>query len=477
VPLLQSANMAFMGCNIVEGQGTGLVIATGAQNQLAKIASAVASVGTATTGLQKDINRFVLIIATIAGITTVVVVLEWAFYLRVQHTAFLSVSSMISDAIGVLVAFVPEGLPLALSMGLTLIARRLCLQHHVLAKQLSIIETMGSMSMLCSDKTGTLTQNKMTVRNVVAATGLLPVDAFTFSPTAGALVEAVLRGAVLCNQAKMTVAGGAAEQTAPTTATTSVKVGDVEAGIGVATHAADGTKTEAVGSNGIDKALLNYAYGRNAIDAVFATWRVQSLMTFNSTVKIAAVVASNYHLPQTERAGSGRGHGQGRCALVIVKGAPEHVLSRCTGYLDAHGAVQPMTDAFLQTVKDGIAAVSAEGQRVIGMAQRTLPSTEYPESYAFTSDPTPNYPLDGLTFVACVAVSDPPRDGVREAIATLRGAGIKVRRALLHDKRMEAALSFPMEALSRPMPRAMSSLPPSSTPCAACVHQYHRWRW
>ena len=132
-----------------------------------------------------------------------------------------------------------------------------------------------------------------------------------------------------------------------------------------------------------------------------------------------------------------------------------------------------MTDAFLQTVKDGIASVSAEGQRVIGMAQRTLPSTEYPESYAFTSDPSPNYPLDGLTFVACVAVSDPPRDGVREAITTLRGAGIKVRRALLHDKRMGISLSR-TEALSRPMPRALFSPPPSSTPCAACVPQYHR---
>jgi len=465
VPLLQSVNMAFMGCNIVEGQGTGLVIATGAQNQLAKIASAVASVGTPMTGLQKDINRFVMIIATVAGVTTVAVVLDWAFYLRVQHPTFMSVSSMISNAISVLVAFVPEGLPLALSMGLTLIARRLCLQHHVLAKQLSIIETMGSMSMLCSDKTGTLTQNKMTVRNVVTATGLLPIDAFTFSP-ATALVDAVLRCAVLCNQARMTAAGGAAERT-PTSSVQTRKAGDVEAGVIARTPSGDGTKMEAVGSNGIDKALLNYAWDRGIVNTVQVTWRTKSMMTFNSTVKFAAVVANNYHLQAVE------GSSEALCAVVIVKGAPEHVLARCTSYMDADGRPQLMTDAFLQTVKDGIASVSAEGQRVIGMAQRTLPKTEYAATFAYSSNPSPNYPLEGLTFVACVAVSDPPRDGVREAIATLRGAGIKVRRALPRSCLLPS-LSSPLLALLVACTLTEVAGPVRCVPLCTCTY---RSRW
>ena len=70
---------------VSEGQGTGLVIATGAQNQLAKIASQVGSVGTPTTSLQRDLNRFVMIIASLAGMTTVIVIMVWALYLRVQH--------------------------------------------------------------------------------------------------------------------------------------------------------------------------------------------------------------------------------------------------------------------------------------------------------------------------------------------------------------------------------------------------------
>ena len=85
VSLLQASNMAFMGCTVSEGQGVGLVIATGAQNQLAKIAVLVGSVGSPTTSLQRDLNRFVLIIATFAGTTTFVVILYWALFLRVQH--------------------------------------------------------------------------------------------------------------------------------------------------------------------------------------------------------------------------------------------------------------------------------------------------------------------------------------------------------------------------------------------------------
>ena len=95
-----------------------------------------------------------MIIAIFALITGIAVVLTWAFWLRVQHPSFLDVSSMLASAIAVIVAFVPEGLPLALAVGLNIIARRLCGAYFVLVKRLGTIETVGSMSLLASDKTG-----------------------------------------------------------------------------------------------------------------------------------------------------------------------------------------------------------------------------------------------------------------------------------------------------------------------------------
>ena len=98
-------------------------------------------------------------------------VLFWVLWLRVRHPTFMSVSAMLVNAIAVIVAFVPEGLPLALSMGLNIIARRLCRAYFVLVKRLGTIETVGSMSLLASDKTGTLTQNKMSITGALCASG------------------------------------------------------------------------------------------------------------------------------------------------------------------------------------------------------------------------------------------------------------------------------------------------------------------
>lgn len=151
--LLQSTNVAFMGCTVVEGEGVGVVFATGKENQLSRIAASVGG-PTAETGLQKDLNRFVKILASMASLVVITVILEWAFYLQKEHEGFMSLGSMVANAISVFVAFIPEGLPMALQSGLAMISNRLCVNHNVLAKQLSIIETLGSVTVLASDKTG-----------------------------------------------------------------------------------------------------------------------------------------------------------------------------------------------------------------------------------------------------------------------------------------------------------------------------------
>eukprot|EP01042_Synura_sphagnicola_P000588 gene588-637_t len=337
VSMLEAPNMAFMGCNVVEGEGVGIVLATGPKNQLSKIAAQVTGVKTVPTSLQSDINRFVIIIGTIAFTTTVVVVLEWAFYLRVQHSSFMNPSQMIANAISVLVAYVPEGLPLALSMGLTIIATRLCVTHHVLLKKLSTVETLGSMSMLASDKTGTLTQNLMTVTGMISHEKVFSDKDIANAPTP--IRHAVLRLSTLCNQAQLEQLPGASARVA-------------------------------VGSNGIDKALLQFAESENAVEICKLSYRVKVMMPFNSATKLTATVVNGPYTTVLEKPNANTvttdSH---RADFVLVKGAPEYILGRCSSVMGDSGVSTPLTPSVLAEIKRNLEQVSCTGRRVIALAQ------------------------------------------------------------------------------------------------------------
>lgn len=390
--MLQAVNMVFMGCNIVEGQGMGVVVATGDNNQLAKIANQVTEVKKAKTSLQIEIDRFVIIIGVFSLIAVIVVVVEWALYLNVQHNGFLTVSGMISNAISVLVAFVPEGLPLALQTGLTIIASRLCYTHFVLMKQLSIIETVGSMTFLASDKTGTLTQNKMTVRNIVFVSGTRTVSELVgIHPD---LVQMIYVIGTLCNQSKLEI----------------IDTTDNPEG-------SDGTdsnikkKREAVGSNGIDKALLNWIESLSLIEDIRLSYRTALVIPFSSSTKIAMTIVLHDNSPR-----------------VLMKGAPEYILERCSYYYDDTTCEVKVLDKYvIDKLMNYIDDVADNGQRIIAIARsQELPTESFPTDFVYQTDPAPNFPTDEFIFICCIAVSDPPRVGVLEAVQDLRGAGITV---------------------------------------------------
>jgi sodium/potassium-transporting ATPase subunit alpha len=111
---------------------------------------------------------------------------------------------------------------------------------------------------------------------------------------------------------------------------------------------------------------------------------------------------------------------------VLVKGAPEYVLAACSSYINSAGAVCPLTQSVLDSIAAAVEAAASKGQRIVALAEHILPQTEFPEGFQFVVEPEPNFPTTGLSFVSCIAVSDPPRAGVREAVQQFRGAGIKV---------------------------------------------------
>ena len=397
VNMLESNNMAFMGCNVVEGEGKGVVIAVGQKNQLSKIAAQVIGVQTTQSTLQREINRFVMMISSIALMTVIIVVFVWVFYLRIRHPGFMNTSSMIANAISVLVAFIPEGLPLALSMGLSIIANRLCVKHSILLKRLSTIETLGSMSMLASDKTGTLTQNRMTVTGIITlSNNYIDID---INSTPVHIKSIIVRLCTLCNQSQL--------------------------------EAVEGTNVrKAVGSNGIDRSLLQYAEMENNIDSIKSNYQIKLIIPFSSKLKMTmAIVYGSYENHDTSS------QDRGSCSMpvldnshfILLKGSPEYVLMHCSFYFDDYGNILPISASQLTSIKSNIERICNTGCRVISCAQSyPLDYNVYDNNYIFSMDPCPNFPLDGYIYISSIAVSDPPREGVREAVIELRTAGIKV---------------------------------------------------
>jgi sodium/potassium-transporting ATPase subunit alpha len=368
---LEATNIAFMGSNVVEGEGIGVVIATGIQTQLAKISSKVSNTNALVSTMQVDLNRFVFVISSIAVFWTVLCVLVWGVYVKVDHPGFMANYVLIANAIGVLVALVPQGLPLAMNVGLSSVTNHLYHNHGLMLKQASVIETFGAITFLMSDKTGTLTQNKMTVNDIL-------LQNQDNTAVVDSLLIMLVKAAVLCNQAKV-----------------------------------DKTMYNAiVGGNGVDKACLAWALENGQhMKTVNQTFETVLVMPFSSTIKMSAVVIS---------------HRINRTKEVIVKGAPEYVMARCEYIVSGAGVKIPFNAAEQRSMMAQIEAQSSRGNRIIAAAIIDLDRSQYPSSYQFTLEPEPNFPLTGLTFIGCYCVSDPPRPTVPPAVSKLRAAGIRV---------------------------------------------------
>jgi hypothetical protein len=172
-----------------------------------------------------------------------------------------------------------------------------------------------------------------------------------------------------------------------------------------------------VGSNGIDQALLGWANEVEAAQALLREHSIVALVPFSSTTKTSSTVVRR--VKASARAGEPD-------VAVLAKGAPEYLLARCTHHYSSKGDRIELTAATRTGIAAAVEAAANQGQRLVALAELVLRTEEYPDTFKFSVEPSPNFPTDGLTFVACVAVSDPPRKGVLEAVGKLRSAGIKI---------------------------------------------------
>jgi len=381
-PLGDHQGMVYMNTTVVRGRAEVVVVAIGMATEIGHVAEMITAVETEATPLEKQLDELGRRLAVIAGFAAVVVFgSQW----WIEKSFQLAVLS----AVALAVAAIPEGLPavvtVTLAVGLSKMAK-----DNAIVKRLPSVETLGSTSVICSDKTGTLTLNQMTAREVVRGGQVWLVDGKGYEPVGGISAAGgrivhdaadALLPAALCSDAVLIVT----EEGHP----------------GII-----GDPTEA--------ALVVLA-AKAGLDAPVERAKRPRLaeVPFDSATKFMAT----FHRVDPDKTDSD--------VLVCLKGAPDVVIAKCASYADSEGGTAEL-DANAQIARHADNdALASQGLRVLALATRVVPFGQM-----FNADGTINDPnafLSELRLEMLVGIVDPPRMEVRDAIAQCHRAGISVK--------------------------------------------------
>ncbi|KAJ3230369.1 hypothetical protein HDU78_008344 [Chytriomyces hyalinus] len=381
---LEATNLCFNGTLAVAGNGYGIVVRTGDKTVIGQIASLTANEKRRESPLSVEIEAFVKTIASVAGVTAVI------FFIVALTAKKQTLSNALNFAIGTFVSFVPEGLPATVTMLLSIAAARMA-KRQVLCKDLQGVETLGAITLLATDKTGTLTRNQMTVTYIWTGLKMFLAQGFVegsaesqssapFDATASAAANELLYVCTLNPTAQFTTKEGP-----------------------IATREVLGDATEAGLVRFAASKLSTYDTAQDEFPKVFE-------IPFNSTNKWAMTIHKRKH-----STGS---------LMLYIKGAPERVLKLCSLIHDGDKPV-PLTAQHLAQFEENYTMFASKGHRVLAFAYLPLPESEFPETFEFTKDPV-NYPITNLCFLGLTSLEDPPKHGVREAVGKCRAAGIRV---------------------------------------------------
>ncbi len=378
-------NIGFMGTMVTRGTARGIVVRTGMDTEMGKIAHLIQSTESGETPLQHRLEQLGKILIGVAIALTIVVVLAGIIHGQPAYGMFLA-------GVSLAVAAIPEGLPAIVTIALAMGVQRM-IKRRAIVRKLPSVETLGCASVICSDKTGTLTQNKMTVTHMwvdgklieVTGTGYDPFGEMKYEgksidPKKNLSLERLLSTAILCNNAALV------EAEPDTNKKKSSKT--VEQPVWMI----KGDPTEG--------ALMVLGAKAGITSKSMATYYHRELeFPFESERKRMSVVVKH----QGSR-------------MVFAKGAPDELLHHCSHIL-WEGKVIPLTNTLRQRALSANEGMAKSALRVIGMAYRVLRPHD---SVAEAADVEKQ-----LVFVGLTGMMDPPRHEVRSAIQLCRKAGIK----------------------------------------------------
>ncbi len=364
--------LAFSGTLVTYGQGQGVVVATGDNTEIGRISGLLRQVQTLTTPLLRQMNTFArwltIAIGVIASVT-------FAYGVLLQD---YTVAEMFLAAVGLAVAGIPEGLPAIMTITLAIGVQRMAAKHAII-RRLPAVETLGSVTVICSDKTGTLTRNEMTVQSIATSTGICEVSGSGYDPHGAfsledleitpqslPVLQQLAEAALLCNDASLSrVDGQWRIQGDPT-----------EGALVTLAHKA-----------GLEPGASHNQYPRT--DAI----------PFESEHRFMATLHHDHS-----------GHG-----FIYLKGAPERVLEMCHR--------QRMQGEDLAINRDYwescLHSLASRGQRLLAIAFK--PAAAGQQTLRFSDVDT------GLTLLGVVGIIDPPRTEATRAVQACQSAGIKVK--------------------------------------------------
>lgn len=374
-PLADRQNMAYAGSFVTFGQGAGVVVAIGNQTQTGRISELVEKGGSLQTPLTRKFEEFSLmllrIILSLAGLTFLVGLAQGQ-----------GAASVFEAAVALAVSAIPEGLPTVVTVTLAIGVSRMA-QRHAIIRKLPAVETLGSATVICSDKTGTLTENQMTVQAIYAGSQLYQVTGSGYSPQGQILaqeggdpveverllaLQACLLAGCLCNDTRLQPKDNGQWEV----------VGDpTEAALLVAAQ-----------KGGLDREDLQRC--RPRLDT----------LPFESQFQYMATL---HRLGPEEH-------------CIYVKGSVEALLSCCHSQMGSQGEIQPLEE---ERIRQQVEALARQGLRVLAFAQKTVPSSQ-------TRVDHPDL-QEGLIFLGLQGMIDPPRPEAIAAVRSCQTAGIQVK--------------------------------------------------
>ncbi|KAB8181791.1 HAD-IC family P-type ATPase [Nonomuraea phyllanthi] len=362
VPVLRAHELVFSGTNCTGGEAHGVVFATGMTTELGRIAALSERVKPAPSPLERQVRRVAWFIAGVS------LVLALAFIPAAVFGAHLSPVDSLVFAAGLLAGMVPEGLLPVITLALAVAVKALA-ARGALVKRLSAVETLGSTDVICTDKTGTLTENRMRPLAVWTLAGrcdLQGVPPGSVNAPPGSPLSSAGHIAAACNNAHFQ--SGKEPSGDPT-----------EVAVLLAAQAL-----------GADPDAARREAARR--------WQFH----FNPELKLMSTIDQR----------------DGRL-VVHTKGAPETLLPRCATFLDPHGRVTPLQDRDHDVITAQVSAFASGGLRVLALAERVLPADAPPPHRRDDAE-------SNLCFVGLVAMLDPPRPEVADAVSRCRTAGIRI---------------------------------------------------
>ncbi|XP_076838201.1 sodium/potassium-transporting ATPase subunit alpha-2 [Brachyhypopomus gauderio] len=377
---LETKNICFFSTNCVEGTGRGIVIATGDRTVMGRIATLASGLEVGQTPINIEIEHFIHII------TGVAVVLGVSFFFLSLILGYSWLEAVIF-LIGIIVANVPEGLLATVTVCLTLTAKRMA-RKNCLVKNLEAVETLGSTSTICSDKTGTLTQNRMTVAHMWFDNQIQVADTTEDQTGCGAFDKssltwkALARVAGLCNRADFLPG----QESVP-----------------ILKRDTAGDASESALLKCIELSCGNVRAFRDKNHKV-------AEIPFNSTNKFQLSIHEMEDTPTGN--------------VLVMKGAPERILERCSSIM-VNGQDIPMNEDWKNAYQRAYMELGGLGERVLGFCHLALPPSQFPRGFAFDCDEI-NFPTEQMCFLGLMSMIDPPRAAVPDAVGKCRSAGIKV---------------------------------------------------